>query len=623
MINAKEVWGALVGNISQHIDNQTGLYAFAGLLILLLIYLIRPKPLKKTIPSLLFLVKQKGKTKKESFFERILRDFLLLFHFLLVLTLAAAATQPFYLSSKDVAADNTVIVLDASASMLVKEWGGTRFEKMLGKANDYLEGKISIIVAGNEPLVLLDKGKKEEAVEVLANLRPTNSLTSLGSSILAGGDLLKDKKGRVIAISDFVNTDSMEPIIAKKTLEAKGIFVEFIEIGSEGKENVGIVDADISEDISKITIQNYNNYSVRLRLKANEDAQEIELQPFGTKKTTFSNKEGDNKAELLVKDDFPLDNIIHVYAPVKKKVRILLITNKEKTYILPALNAYKSAWNSEAEIDIGNPPKIPAIDHDIIILDEVDAGKLPSASIDKIENMVKKKGAGLIVVAHEKLKKIGLKELLPVELDKTVETASKAANLHAVSEITKDVSIPEIRKHLKARLKPGALALAVADDNSTILAIREYGSGNVIYYGIMDDFSSFKLEVSYPLFWQQAIDYLIKAESIENMNYRIGEKMIFDEKRIVVLPSGKSSSLDTLEFNDVGEYDISGRKSYVNLFSSKESSINRIKQDAGSRQYELEMAEEKSKKRLVNLLICAILAVLFAELLYVKIRGDL
>ena len=59
--------------IYSYIDNPLGLYALIGLLILILIYLIRPKPIQKTIPSLIFLTKDKGKSKKESFFQKLLR----------------------------------------------------------------------------------------------------------------------------------------------------------------------------------------------------------------------------------------------------------------------------------------------------------------------------------------------------------------------------------------------------------------------------------------------------------------------------------------------------------------------------------------------------------------------
>ena len=120
-----------------HIDNPAGLYALIGLLILIIIYLIKPKPLQKTIPSLIFLTKDKGKSKKESFFQKLIRDFLLIFHFLLIAILAASAAQPFFFTDKDINKDHTVIVLDISASMNTAETslsGSTIFDKAISKA---------------------------------------------------------------------------------------------------------------------------------------------------------------------------------------------------------------------------------------------------------------------------------------------------------------------------------------------------------------------------------------------------------------------------------------------------------------------------------------------------------
>ena len=183
----------LTTNLTSHIDNQLGLYALTGIFLLILIYLIRPKPLQKTIPSLLFLMKDTGKSKKESFFQKLLRDFLLIFHFLLVAILAVSAMQPFFLSNEDVSKDHTVLVIDTSASMNVADTslaGGTLFDQAISKAKSYVDGKISIVIVDNDPLVLLNQGKEEEAVEILSSLKPTQSLSSIGNSILAAGDLL-------------------------------------------------------------------------------------------------------------------------------------------------------------------------------------------------------------------------------------------------------------------------------------------------------------------------------------------------------------------------------------------------------------------------------------------------
>jgi hypothetical protein len=615
----------LTTNLTSHIDNQLGLYALTGIFLLILIYLIRPKPLQKTIPSLLFLMKDTGKSKKESFFQKLLRDFLLIFHFLLVAILAVSAMQPFFLSNEDVSKDHTVLVIDTSASMNVADTslaGGTLFDQAISKAKSYVDGKISIVIVDNDPLVLLNQGKEEEAVEILSSLKPTQSLSSIGNSILAAGDLLAGDKGRVVVISDFVNTDSVEPIIAKKTLEAKGIHVEFVNLADSGKNNIGIIEADLSEKESKITVQNFNDKPAQFEVEMNGEKQAVALMPGMNQKLTFLNKEGDNKVRILQNDDLSVDNEVHIFTPVKKKVKVLLITNEEKSYILPALSAYKLAWNNELEIETAEPPKMPPIDHDLIILGPVDPSKLPSGSLDTVKRLVEKKGSSLIITGFPELHKLKVDKLLPVELDGLANKPTEVFNLQTLNDITKDLSFSKTENYYLTKSVKGAITLATAQDNSTVIAFAQVGDGNVAYYGIFDAQSKFKFDISYPIFWQQLIDYMINAETINTLNYKVGSKLMFDNELDIITPTKKLKT-SSLEFNEVGPHIVRGKKVYVNLLNAKESDVNFVASSESAEGYEGISGTENVKKRLITYFIYAIIAILFLELMYIKVRGDL
>ncbi|MFH1439064.1 MAG: BatA domain-containing protein [Candidatus Woesearchaeota archaeon] len=611
--------------IISHIDNKLGLYALIGLFLLFLIYLIRPKSLKMTIPSLIFLMKDTGKSKKESFFEKLLRDFLLIFHFLLIAILAVSAMQPFYFSDKDVNKEHTVLVLDTSASMLAHQesFGADNlFEQMKKEAKGYLGGKTSIVIVDNEPLVALKEGKEEEAVDIIDSLKPQSSLSTIGNSILAAGDLLAGEKGRVVVISDFISTDSVEPIIAKKTLEAKGVHVEFIGLNDGIKNNIGIVNAEFTEAESKVTIQNFNDRSVQFDFDINGEKQSLALMPNANKKISFKNKEGDNVVKLLIKDDLEIDNEIHIYTPVKKKLKVLFISNSKDSFIPAVLNAYKSSWNSEIEIDIAEPPKMPPIDHDLIIIGQVDKGKLVKGSIDQIDRLVNKKGYSLIITAFEGLNLMGLNDIMPVKIVGISEKPTEVFNLQTINEITNDISFAKTDRYFFVDLKEDAIPLANSKDNSTLIAIKERGNGYIAYYGIFDSNSKFKFDISYPLFWQQLIDYLINAENVNNLNYRVGEKLIFDDDVEITTPT-KNLKESKISFNEIGKHTIKGRNVYVNLLSPKESNINHVLDSQTNGAYESDIVGTDVKKRMITYLIYAALAILFLELLYIKIRGDL
>ena len=85
----------------------------------------------------------------------------------------------------------------------------------------------------------------------------------------------------------------------------------------------------------------------------------------------------------------------------------------------------------------------------------------------------------------------------------------------------------------------------------------------------------------------------------------------------------KKMKVATLSFNQIGKYNFQGRDVYVNLLSQKESSINFELDSEKAENYEAELGTEESKKRLIVWFIYGILILLFLELLYVKVRGDL
>src|SRR3989344_777930 len=160
--------------------NPAGLYALLALVPLIILYLIRPRPKEMTIPSLMFLMEEKGFSRQSSFLRRLLRDILFLIHILALLGLAFAVANPSSIVPYDATARSTVVVLDASASMHAHEGGATRFKKAISTARDNLKGSTSVIVAENTPLLLLESKNKVRAETLLGSLEPKATATNLG-----------------------------------------------------------------------------------------------------------------------------------------------------------------------------------------------------------------------------------------------------------------------------------------------------------------------------------------------------------------------------------------------------------------------------------------------------------
>lgn len=605
-----------------YFENQMGAWLLLGFIPFILLYIIKPRPNERVIPSLMFLIREMHTQKSTSFFQRFLRDILIFFHILILLLMSIAAMHPFYNADASVAAEYTILVLDTSASMETKTGVTSRLDKMLSEAKEHLDGTISIILVQNAPYVVLQDGEKDDALEVINSIPSTTSLSALGSSILAADDLLQEKIGRIVVISDFINTDPLDPYIARESLEAKGHSVEFISFHSDAS-NVGIVAMESIDKDTYITLQNYNDGTASVNVEINGENHPLEIAPFWQEKLVFQHQEGINTIVLKQDDDFAVDNKVLLSVPERKETSILVVTNNPKSYVAPVIEAYAAAWNDEATVEKGEPPVMPVVTHDVIVLSEVDTNNLPGSVVSKIKERVLE-GATLIVTAQDDLEDLNIDDILPVTFasDPIVQQKVDVEMQNVLTAVTQGVSITSVDKYMQATAKENSVILAKTSDGVPLLAMGSYGEGTVVYYGIFESNSTFKYDVSYPIFWQQLIDYVIGKETIETLNYKIGEKVLFDTEIPVAAPSGKEETADSLEFDEIGIYEYQNKKVAVNLLNPVESNVAYLNEAYELAEEEGEENTMKIKSPLTKHFIVALLVLLFLELLYVKARGD-
>ena len=107
-----------------------GLWALIAVAVFVILYLRRPKPQDKIIPSLMFIMQDKKRSTQYSFFQKLMTNLLFLLQLLSILGLALVAAAPYARLKYDVTLENTVVILDVSASMQAKEKGTSRFSKV-------------------------------------------------------------------------------------------------------------------------------------------------------------------------------------------------------------------------------------------------------------------------------------------------------------------------------------------------------------------------------------------------------------------------------------------------------------------------------------------------------------
>lgn len=153
-----------------------GFLGFIGLLILLLIYILKPNYQNKFI-STTFVWKLSLKYRKKRLPISKLRNLLLILCQILIISACAfILAQPFIDAEDKYAANEKIIVIDASGSMLSEIEGETRFERAINQAKAMIDetfeegSHVSVLLAGREASFVRQRASSDLRNTVMAEL---------------------------------------------------------------------------------------------------------------------------------------------------------------------------------------------------------------------------------------------------------------------------------------------------------------------------------------------------------------------------------------------------------------------------------------------------------------------
>ena len=614
-----------------------GLWALAAVAVFVFLYLRRPKPQDKIIPSLMFIMQDKKRSRQYSFFQKLLTNLLFLLQLLSILGLSLVAAAPFVKLKYDVTLENTVIILDVSASMQAKENGVSRFDKALGQAKKLVSGSNSIIMAENTPLIVLENENSEIALDVLSKIKPRGTTTNLGDALLLAKDILGDRPGRIIVLSDFLATEGPDIEVVRATLSSDNKMVDFFDVSNHAK-NTGIIKLEVAKYNTKVYIKNFNQEPVQRTIKIARDKKvitqtSVKIAPNSVENFIFETPAGASKIELEPKDDFEVDDTAYIATPPKIKNSVLLITNEKSSNLESALGAAK-----DIELDVVNPPiltintkkqKIDPYKHDVVIVYKINNvnkrdGIVPG-TFEDIEKYVDN-GGNVIIAAQDDLKDINTRSLLLVELKNRIDKPTKAC-VETINQITKQFEkercFTATSSYFGADSKKGTITFASADDKTPLIVYGERKKGKIAYYGIFDEASDFKTLPSYPIFWSSLINFMVGTEDIKDFNYKTGRIATIGEQKVITPSSALTTS--KLLMDEAGFYEFDNKKFAVNLIDEKESDVGLPSKVEKQKERE-KLLERGSKEHDFNLeLAILILVFLFMliEFFYIKRRGDI
>ncbi len=622
-------------------ETPLALIALLSVIPLIIIYMLRPKPTVLSIPSVMFILKLERERKKVyASLTRIVQDPLFLIQLLMLILLSIAAAGYYYTSEEQLSGEHTVLVLDTSASMNVD----SRFSEAVGIAEGYVSKKNSIILASDTPLLALEGDDASAAKDILGKVKPGAGTSDLSAAITTGMRLLSKEGGRIIVISDFTNYKGDDPVASKNLAESYGISVNFVKVGKPAN-NVGIINGWIEATDGKYSytgvIKNYMDHSESVEIDTGRGISgntskslSLDVPAGGTNQFTLGNLgPGITTVKLNLEDDLSVDNKAYISIPDISEQQILYVTDNGK---LPSKTALSLLPNSNLSVSKSVPATLD--NYTLVVLAQKET-PIGNDSIGIIENYVRN-GGNAVFIGSEALvpekTEIDLLKILPVKPIGIEEDENGLEVKESLqSSITKDIRSDEIsvRKYLNATERTGSTTLVTLENGIPLLSYWQVGKGTIFYMGLSDElgdnsWNNFHNLPEYPVFWIKLVEWLGGTGDISEYNLNTGTLTSLPKTEEIKTPS-KTFTSNRILYDEVGIYEISGKKIAVNLYNDRESNttvdsselIQRAVKEDGSKVVKAD--SYTAKHDITDYLIGILFLLILLEILIVRGRGEL
>lgn len=228
-----------------------GLLALIGIILLIVIYLVKPNYQKKAV-SATYVWKLSLKYRKKQIPTGKIRNILLFVCQILVITACALVLAYPVITNKNDSSDEKAIIIDQSVNMLVSYDGSTRLQRATDKAKKLVEqtfdedGTITLIVAGETAKVPFSRVKSEKRGEITQYLSDLaagaegtcHTSGNVAEAVKAANDVLKENPSASVVLYTGTNYDY-----------DGGVTIENVAVDGEWNAAVLGVNAKHSENV--------------------------------------------------------------------------------------------------------------------------------------------------------------------------------------------------------------------------------------------------------------------------------------------------------------------------------------------------------------------------------------
>ena len=521
--------------------NPAGLWGLLGIPVLILIYIIKPKFQEKLVTST-FIWKLSQKYKKKSLPWQITNMLLFLVQLLAIGVISLILARPVVVT-EDGAAEK-IVILDASASMMVENDTGSRFEKakeQIAQLADDMEsyGKMTVILAGAESRVLIERSDSERDIKAMVSAAEcTYGEADLGNAFLlaeevlaanpeAGVYLFTDKQYeandsiKVVDVSEAAWNVAVCGIEVTKAENRELVFSA--ELASYGKDTVATVVLYVDNVLADAQIAG---------LSADMPAT-VEFSGLGIRQYETA------RVYVEAADAILADNEYHLLGGKEQTYEVLLVS-EEPVFLEAALLTFEhinvTTVTSLELLDQGeqNLPdgtvaeNIPGSGYDLYVYDRIVPNELP--------------GDGAVwLIAPEKVPKgVNLKLGKFVTAEAYMEAAPDSGS-EVFTLLTNDIAINDvyINEYMKISSALGLETIYTCNGAPVVLA-GEADNVRTVMFGFSLGASNLPLRIAFPALIHNMVKYSL-VPVMETTAYEVGDEVTINKVSGSVLVSVKRS----------------------------------------------------------------------------------
>lgn len=590
-----------------------GLLGLLALVPVILLYFLQPDPRRVRLPTLRFLYDDQGEEGANPLLERLKRSLLLLLQLLVLIALATSLAAPYVNVPETGTASETVLVVDASASMGTQTDGGTRFDAARAAAQEATGDPTSVVVAGAETRVPVRRSGPEEATRALDDLAVTDAPGDLAGAISQASSLAS-QGARLVVVSDFAGDSRWTDAV--RSARARGLEVELRQFAGGGADNVGIVDRTFSGQTVTFAVRNFGDSAATRTLAFGGEQRSLELAPGDVQRVTFPVPAGGARATLTPGDSLPADDVAVVAAPEDGTVDVLVLTNRGNRYLTTAMSVI-----DVVDLTVREPPTTVDDGYDVILYTAVEPERLLRGNVEAGRAVVEAGGGVGILAQEDPPDRYG--DLLLLESGGVGLNPSLGSV--ASTELTEGIDFPPPEGYLQGSLRSGEATVRTAN-GTPIVATERRGDGRLLYYGYLTGRDAFQRHYQYPVFWKRAVFHLAGRDPLPTLNRATGDRLTFANETQVQAPGGSGvTAARTVVLDESGYYSIGGRRLGVSLLSEAESDVVAAPIGEGAGSVDPGTAERTTfvPRPLTEYVALAGLLLVLTEIAFLRYRGDL